>query len=342
MKQEYLMLAHTFAPKKQHLPGWLVSDKLDGERCFWDGGISRGLAASEVPYANTVKDGRLVEKPIATGLWTRSGKVVHAPDFWLDRLPQILLDGELYCGPHSFQRLRKIVGCHTPNLTDWQNVEYHVFDNPQYETMFKPREIKIRNDYVFNVQEQALSWVRTRRSVVRFNYNGIYALRYQSLKCFIGSHPVIRVIEQRQLPSGSIENSLQSCLNEALARGAEGLMLRHPGSTWETVRSHHLLKHKPWHDAEGTLIGFTAGKGKYVGKIGALIIDYNGKRLELSGMTDAERELMGPYSIPPGADLPATATSFSQRFYPNQLITFKYRELSDDGVPKEARYWRPR
>ena len=26
----------------------------------------------------------------------------------------------------------------------------------------------------------------------------------------------------------------------------------------------------------------------------------------------------------------------------NEIITFKYRELSDDGIPKEGRYWRRR
>jgi len=29
-------------------------------------------------------------------------------------------------------------------------------------------------------------------------------------------------------------------------------------------------------------------------------------------------------------------------FKRGQQVTFKYRELSDDGIPKEARYWRPR
>ena len=28
--------------------------------------------------------------------------------------------------------------------------------------------------------------------------------------------------------------------------------------------------------------------------------------------------------------------------FPRGQVTFRYRELSDDGVPKEARYWRTR
>ena len=29
-------------------------------------------------------------------------------------------------------------------------------------------------------------------------------------------------------------------------------------------------------------------------------------------------------------------------FKRGQTVTFKYRELTDDGIPKEARYWRRR
>jgi len=109
MKQEYLMLSHIFKPMKQSVAGWFVSEKLDGIRAYWDGGLSRGLPASEVPYANTVKDFRLNHQVMATGLWTRTGKVIYAPDYWLNQLPSIPLDGELYIGPNSFQELTSIV-----------------------------------------------------------------------------------------------------------------------------------------------------------------------------------------------------------------------------------------
>ena len=31
------MLADTYEPKKQDPTGWLMSEKLDGVRCYWDG-----------------------------------------------------------------------------------------------------------------------------------------------------------------------------------------------------------------------------------------------------------------------------------------------------------------
>ena len=76
-----------------------------------------------------------------------------------------------------------------------------------------------------------------------------------------------------------------------------------------------------------------------------LIVDYAGKRLELSGLTDAEREFADPMarqwaSNNPGTDAPCWVEG--KHFRKGQAVTFKFRELSDDGIPKEASYWRRR
>ena len=54
MKREYVQLAHVFDSKKHSPAGWYASEKLDGQRAWWDGGVSRGMPAAQVPYANTV------------------------------------------------------------------------------------------------------------------------------------------------------------------------------------------------------------------------------------------------------------------------------------------------
>jgi DNA ligase-1 len=102
-----------------------------------------------------------------------------------------------------------------------------------------------------------------------------------------------------------------------------------------------LLKFKSCEDAEGVLVGYTAGSGKYEGMIGALVLDFNGKRLELSGMTDDERQFIGtPHGLQPGKDV---SIGFkAKHFNLGDTITFQYRELSDAGVPKEAAYLRVR
>ncbi|KKL57238.1 hypothetical protein LCGC14_2237350, partial [marine sediment metagenome] len=82
---------------------------------------------------------------------------------------------------------------------------------------------------------------------------------------------------------------------------------------------------------------------KLRGLIGALVLDYNGKRLELSGLTDEERQwsdrICSSYAYgTPGELMPLDFQGY--HFKVGDVVSFKYRELSDDGIPKEARYWR--
>lgn len=110
--------------------GWLWSEKLDGQRCFWDGGRSRGLPKKEVPWANNQKDERYKVAPVATGLWSRYGNVIHAPDWFLDELPQdVILDGELWKARKCFQETRSIISQLKPDER-WRDVTYRVFDRP--------------------------------------------------------------------------------------------------------------------------------------------------------------------------------------------------------------------
>jgi DNA ligase-1 len=152
----------------------------------------------------------------------------------------------------------------------------------------------------------------------------------------------INVEDARQ----AVEDELQAVLD----RGGEGVILRNPDSPWLPKRVPTLLKYKPFDDDEGILVGFTSGRktdkgSKFLGRIGALILDYNGKRLELSGMAHELREFATEAAVKtakkfPGANMPAWVCA--KHFQIGQEITFKYRELSDDGIPKEARFWRKR
>jgi ATP-dependent DNA ligase len=143
---------------------------------------------------------------------------------------------------------------------------------------------------------------------------------------------------------------VEAFLQRVLDKGGEGVVIRNPNAVWTPKRHKGLLKYKPFEDAEARIIGFTSGRettkgSKHLGRIGALITDYKGKRLELSGMTDAEREFssgeMGVFaSANPGMDMPDWFQG--RAFKVGQLVSFKFRELSDDKIPKEARYWRRR
>lgn len=113
--------------------------------------------------------------------------------------------------------------------------------------------------------------------------------------------------------------ALREELRRVEALGGEGLMMRRPGSLYEIGRSHTLLKVKSFHDAEARVVGHLPGAGKHKGRLGALECEMpDGTRFSVgTGLSDDERR-----SPPPiGA-----------------IVTYRYQELSNDGVPRFPSY----
>lgn len=101
--------------------------------------------------------------------------------------------------------------------------------------------------------------------------------------------------------------------------GGEGLMMRRAGSRYESGRSSSLLKVKTFKDAEATVTGYSPGEGRHAGRVGALeCVLPNGTNFSVgTGLSDAERE--NPPAI-------------------GSVITFRYQELSNEGVPRFPSY----
>lgn len=71
----------------------------------------------------------------------------------------------------------------------------------------------------------------------------------------------------------------------------EGLMYRNADAPYEYKRSGNLLKIKKWHTCECKITGYQEGLGKHEGRLGALLVDYQGYSVAVgSGFTDQERE----------------------------------------------------
>jgi DNA ligase-1 len=345
-KQEFLMLAHEFKTDKSWIGGWYISEKLDGTRAFWDGGISRGKLAREVPYANTAKDGRYLHEPRATGLWSRYGNVIHAPDWFLDNLPTgVCLDGELWMGRGSFQEGRSTVSTLVPG-PGWQDVRYMVFDSPPYAGAFKDRFIKTTN---FN-KSITLNSVAKMATILDLRDAIPFQSRQVTLASLLKDNSVAALHSQTRLPYVEAEarDVMYNLLDAVTTCGGEGLIARAPESIWLPERVKTMLKIKKLSDAEGVVTGYTTGRAtdkgsKLLGMMGALVLDFRGKRLELSGFTDAERQFSTDNAtfwarLNPGVDAPTWVSN--SNFPRGTSVTFRYRELSDDGIPKEARYYR--
>jgi DNA ligase 1 len=233
------------------LAGWWMSEKLDGVRAYWDG----------------------------KQLLSRQGNLFHAPDWFVEGLPESPLDGELWIARKKFQRTVSVV--RRQDKSDlWKEVRFLVFDAPSADGGFEER-IAFAKD----------------------------ALARRPLK-FAQPH-------EHQLCKDL------DCLRAELARveglGGEGLMLREPGSKYEARRSATLLKVKSFRDAEAVVVSHLAGAGKHKGRLGALFVRLpSGVEFSVgTGFSDKER-----------ANPPAVGT----------MITFRYQELSEGGVPRFPSY----
>ena len=356
-KREFLQLAHTY--KSQDIGGFFYSEKLDGFRVFWDGGVSIGLHSCEVPWANTAKDHIHTRPIMSTGLWTRYGNVVHAPEWLLKKLPDFPLDGELYLGRGNFQKLRSIASTYPWNRNDddWKDIQLLAFSVPKMSSLLAPGKVDTIN-FKIDMPTTAYEWWQKR-------YNGPPSFNEFSTLTFRKMYPWLRdstedndnfkIHPHYPLPTFT-KDALREVMRELdsiTSLGGEGIMVRDPWSLWTPERCHSLLKFKKLHDAEGKVMGFKAGtetdKGsKLLGMIGAITLQYTNEAgnvvtFDISGFTNEEREFateeMSYYARShPGEVMPDWVES--KHFPRGSTVTFRYRELTKDGVPKEARFFR--
>ncbi len=353
MKKSFAMLAQTYNPNKYNVEGWYASEKMDGMRAIWDGGISRGLPAAEVPWANCLKHGRFKNQVFATGLWTRYGQPIQAPKEFLDSLPPFCMDGELWAGHKQFQTVASVV--RSLSGANWKLIKYIVFDVPSIFDLFGDRTINETNMKVEVVG--CVEWAVERSGLINIPNRDMFLHTSWTLEETIVSDMVGKIwnlefnnvfwnVQHHVSSQDDIEHLLGHMTD------AEGLILRHPLSMWTPERTHDMLKVKKRHDAEGTVVGYTWGRqtnlgSKLLGKMGALILKTDtGLTFELSGFTDEER-IMCAKSImaDPTESMilegqKATEAYYNPKFPIGSRITYQYRELTNDGLPKEASYYR--
>src|SRR6185436_16311742 len=162
---------------------------------------------------------------------------------------------------------------------------------------------------------------------------------------------------QTQLPFNTdlARQTLENMLDQVVNGGGEGLILRRPVSSWIPARTWDMLKVKRFHDLEGTVVGYVAGErtalgSKLLGLMGSLTLRLDsGVTLNLSGFTDGEREMAMIHGGPACEYLARgdvagrsvnTKLCVSRVFPLGSRVSVKYRELTVDGIPKEARYFR--
>ena len=110
-----LLLANELRPQIDPAR-YLVSEKYDGVRAFWDGRILR----------------------------FRSGRAVKVPAWFVVKLPPQALDGELWLARGRFEALSGIVRKTQPQDDEWRQLKYMIFELPNAPGAFVERAQRIK------------------------------------------------------------------------------------------------------------------------------------------------------------------------------------------------------
>ncbi len=87
--------------KDQNISGWVMSEKLDGVRAYWDG----------------------------KHLISRGGKIIHAPQWFTKDYPPFPVDGELWTKRGDFDHISSIVRDKIPTI-EWSKITHNIFEVP--------------------------------------------------------------------------------------------------------------------------------------------------------------------------------------------------------------------
>ena len=102
--------------QKHEIKGWIMSEKLDGIRAYWDG-----------------KD-----------LYTKNGNKIYAPIWFTKDFPSFELDGELWTKRDDFENIQSIVLDKIPS-EKWKEITYNIFEVPNSKGNFEERVSIIEN-----------------------------------------------------------------------------------------------------------------------------------------------------------------------------------------------------
>ena len=120
-----LLLLKTY--KDQNITGWVMSEKLDGIRAYWDG----------------------------KNLLSRGGNIIHAPKWFTKNYPPFEIDGELWTKRGDFENISSIVRDKTPSK-EWIEITHHIFEVPNAKgTLFERlKKVELYQDSIIKIVPQ--------------------------------------------------------------------------------------------------------------------------------------------------------------------------------------------
>lgn len=223
------------------------------------------------------------------GIWeagkfkTRQDNPIHIPSYFTYNFPSFKLDGELWIARAKFDEVSALIRSDNLGSSLWKSVTYNVFDVPNACEEFKLAPCTLSNR--LKVLERYLQQ---------------------------NPNPYIKII--KQIPIKDQEH-LKEFYKDIIFNKGEGVVIRKDLAPYEKGRSKNALKLKPYEDAECKVIAYTEDKGKFQGKIGALLCQMpNDRVIKIgSGLKDKDRE--NPPKI-------------------GSIVTYKFNGLTKNSLPR--------
>ena len=108
-----LLLLKTY--HDQNISDWVMSEKLDGIRAYWDG----------------------------KNLLTRNGNKLYPPNWFIKDYPKFAIDGELWSKRDDFENIASIVLDKTPTQ-NWKQIKHYIFEVPNQKGDLFERLSKVK------------------------------------------------------------------------------------------------------------------------------------------------------------------------------------------------------
>jgi DNA ligase-1 len=217
-------------------------------------------------------------------LISRQGIIFAAPKWFIANFPKNALEGELWIARNQFDLTSGIVRQKQANNDKWQQIRFMIFDMPKHK--------------------------------------GNFAQRLQEMKRLVNkaNSPYLQFIEQYNV---SNHQDLMHQLDDIIQKGGEGLMLHKADSLYQAKRNDDILKLKKFQDAEAIVIAHAAGKGKYKGMLGSILVENEEKIQFRIGTGFSDKQRRNPPKI-------------------GSIITYKYWGKTKNNIPRFASFMRIR
>lgn len=274
----YAMQAHHYNDSFDFGRGAYVSRKLNGHRGIFHG--SSGEIYSLGRYSGSKK--------------------IHAPLWWLAKLPPIDLDGEIWHESDDLSYVKSIAG---------QGPEKSLVDPRWKELTFQ----------AFDVRDQLRRW--TERQVV--------------LNRYLDNDVFKKVVQIPVACHADVEHYLDS-----LGPQAEGVMIAKTHGYYTYDRSHDILKYKRTYDAEANVTGAEQGEGKHLNRVGKINckLTWDAKIATVKGGTPEMIHRTVTFNVGGGFTDPEREWTYYTDHLAGQTIKFSYLGVSQYGVPQSPNF----